>query len=229
MIDPIVHSDRPVTLVGAGQATAQDLQISLTMAQTCVAADGGAAQALAAGVTPAAVIGDLDSLDADTRDRIPAEHVHLVAEQDSTDFEKALLRIAAPLVIGVGFLGGRIDHQLAVFHTLTRFPQRVCVLLGTQEVICLAPPQLRLPTEAEETVSLFPLGPVAGQSDGLQWPIAGLSFDPLSKIGTSNRATGPVELSFDRASMLLVLPRRLTQPLIRQLLLPDAARWPARA
>ena len=69
MIDPIVHSDRPVTLVGAGQATAQDLQISLTMAQTCVAADGGAAQALAAGVTPAAVIGDLDSLDADTRDR----------------------------------------------------------------------------------------------------------------------------------------------------------------
>ena len=228
MIPPIVQSAEPVTLVGGGQATRQDLQISLTFAPICVAADGGARLALEAGAEPAALIGDFDSVAPEDLSRIPPERQHRIEEQTSTDFEKALVRIDAPLVLGVGFLGGRLDHQLAVLHVLNALPDRPCLLLGAQEVICLAPPSIALPTEAGETVSLFPLGPVTGRSTGLAWPIDGIAFDPAVRIGTSNRATGPATIEMEGPGMLLILPRRLMPALVAQLSAPDAARWPAR-
>lgn len=229
MIDPIVHSSDPVTLVGAGEATTQDLQKSLMLAPTCVAADGGAALALAVGAEITALIGDFDSVSDEILSKIPSSRHYRVAEQTSTDFEKALIRIAAPLVVGVGFLGGRLDHQLAVLHSLVAFPERPCMLIGQEEVPCLAPPHIELPTQADDVVSLFPMAPVQGQSQGLVWPIQGLAFSPSSRIGTSNRATGPCALSFEAPEMLLMLPRCFMRPLAEQLSAPDAARWPARA
>ncbi|MEW9918935.1 thiamine diphosphokinase [Marimonas sp. MJW-29] len=229
MTDPIVHSETPVTLVGAGDATPEDLQNSLTLAPTCVAADGGAALCLSARAEIAAVIGDFDSISAETLAQIPPERHFEITEQVSTDFEKALIRIAAPLVLGVGFLGGRIDHQLAVFHALSAFPERRCLLLGHEEVVCLAPPRIELPMQPGERVSLFPMAAVTGHSEGLHWPIEGLDFAPASRIGTSNRALGPVSLSFGSPDMLLILPRRLMPALVARLSPPDAARWPARA
>lgn len=229
MIDPIVHSADPVTLIGAGEATPQDLQKSLTLAPLCVAADGGATLALAEGVDLAAVIGDFDSVTSEILSQISTARQHRITEQTSTDFAKALMRIQAPLVLGVGFLGGRLDHQLAVLHSLVALPERPCLLIGRDEVICLAPPHIELPMQAGEVVSLFPMAPVAGQSTGLEWPIDELSFAPSDRIGTSNRATGLTTMSFDGPEMLLMLPRRLMQPLAERLSSPDAARWPARA
>jgi len=59
-----------------------------------VAADGGARHALAAGLTPARVIGDLDSFSPDLRARLEAQgttfHLHPPAK-DETDLELALL------------------------------------------------------------------------------------------------------------------------------------------
>ncbi|MGC1506541.1 MAG: thiamine diphosphokinase [Sulfitobacter sp.] len=229
IFDPIVSSRNPVTLVGGGQATPQDLAEALTLAPLCVAADGGAALALQVGADLAALIGDFDSVAEEDWVRIPAARRHRIAEQDSTDFAKALSRVAAPVVLGVGFLGGRIDHQLAAFHTLAAHCDRPCVLLGQDEVICLAPPEVRLPTQAGDVVSLFPVSKVSGRSEGLEWPIQGLAFDPMTRIGTSNRATGPVVLQMETPAMLLVLPRRLMPQLVSVLAQPGSARWHARA
>ncbi len=227
--EPIVHSSDPVTLVGGGQATRSDLQKALTLAPLCVAADGGAALVLQADVMPAAVIGDFDSISDNVLCQIPEMRRHRIAEQDSTDFEKALTRIAAPLVVGVGFLGGRIDHQLAVLHTLAAFPSRACVLIGESEVVCLAPPEINLPTQAGDVVSLFPLAGVTGRSEGLNWPIEGLKFAPNIQIGTSNQANGPIDIQMDGPSMLLILPRRLLSELVAALCAPDAVQWPVHA
>ena len=81
---------------------------------------GGRARALAAGIVPQAVIGDLDSISEAGRAAIPPGRLHRVAEQETTDFEKALRHIAAPFVLGVGFAGTRIDHLLAALTTLVR-------------------------------------------------------------------------------------------------------------
>lgn len=212
-------------LVGGGPAGAAGLRLLARIAPCVVAADGGARAALAAGLLPEAVIGDLDSLDAASRAAIAPERIHLVAEQDSTDFDKALRSISAPVVLGAGFLGARRDHELACLNALVRHADRPCVLVGRSEVILHLPPVLDLPLGAGDAVSLFPLRAVTGRSRGLHWPIDGLAFAPDGRIGTSNRATGPVHLAMDGPGMLAILPRRVLRPLVAAL--GRAARWPA--
>ncbi len=213
MTDPVLSSERPVVLVGGGPVTAQDMAEARAIAGAVVAADGGADRALALGVRPDAVIGDMDSLSAAAR-AVLAGSVHAVTEQDSTDFEKCLVRIAAPLVIAVGFAGARLDHALAVFNALARHPARRCVMLAEREVIVLAPPRIALDLVPGTRVSLFPLAPVTGRDKGLHWPIDGIGFAPGGVIGTSNRAEGPVDLAFDAPGMLLMLPRRCAGALL---------------
>lgn len=213
MTDPVLSSVGPVVLVGGGPVTAADMAEARSHGGSVVAADGGADRALALGVRPDAVIGDLDSLSAHARAAL-GDAVHAVSEQDSTDFEKCLLRIAAPLVIAVGFAGARLDHALAVFNTLARHPARRCVVLAEREVIMLAPPRIALDLPAGTRVSLFPLCGVTGRGTGLHWPIDGIGFAPGGVIGTSNKAEGPVDLAFDAPGMLLMLPRRCTGALL---------------
>lgn len=220
---PIVTSDAPVFLVGAGPVTATDLQLGRSAAGEVVAADGGACALIEAGITPCAVIGDMDSLTDAPRARIPAEAVHRIADQNSTDFEKCLTRIDAPLVLAAGFSGGRMDHLLAVFNALVRHPRRRCVLIGPEDIAVLVPPVLHVAVPEGATVSLFPLAPVSVQSRGLQWPVAGLPFRPDGQIGTSNRALGPLELTCDGPGMLLFLPRDLFGVLVDAL--AGAPRW----
>lgn len=208
MKNAFVCSQNPVTLVGGGEIGPQDLALALEFAPLLVAADGGAAHALAAGHVPAAVIGDFDSLRHADRDRLPPDRLLRVAEQDSTDFDKALGNIAAPLVLAVGFLGARLDHQLAAFSTLLRFADRSCVLIGPDEIVFHVPPTLRVGLTAGDVVSLFPMSPVSGRSQGLQWPIDGLRLCPGGRIGTSNRATGPVHLVTEGPGLLAIVPRR---------------------
>lgn len=225
----IVHGVCPITLVGGGQATPSDLHSALTLAPRCIAADGGAVLALQAGIMPEAVIGDFDSIPAEVQQQVPVDRLHRIDEQDSTDFEKALTRITAPVVIGVGFTGGRIDHQLGALHTLMVCADRPCVLLGPEELVFLAPPRMSLPTTGAEVVSLFPLGVVTGRSTGLHWPLDGLQFAPGGQSGTSNRATGPITVEVNAPALLMIVPRRLLKPVVAALAAPEAARWPARA
>lgn len=207
MTAKIVHSDSPLTLIGGGEADLALLRALRQFAPQVVAADGGAALALAAGLEPLAVIGDMDSLGAADLARIDPALVHHVTEQDSTDFEKALCRVDAPLILGLGFLGARRDHELANYNTLVRHAHRACILVGADEIVMLAPPDLSLDLDPGTRVSLFPMRAVTGRSSGLLWPIDGIGFSPDGRVGTSNAATGPVRLAFDAPGMLLILPR----------------------
>ncbi|WP_299045353.1 thiamine diphosphokinase [uncultured Tateyamaria sp.] len=230
MTFPIVHSSDPVALFGGGAADLADVAAVQALATRFVAADGGAEVALRAGVALDAVIGDFDSVSPETLAQIPADRHHRIAEQDSTDFDKALRHIAAPLVLAVGFLGGRVDHQLACLSVLARYPDRPCILLGPEECVLLCPPALDLDTRAGEVVSLVPLAPVQGTSAGLRWGIDGLVFDPMVRVGTSNMAEGPVALTMTAPAMILIVPRRCLSSLTRALVHASRpARWPARA
>lgn len=203
----ILRSPNPVTLIGASDASPQDVDECLTLAPTLVAADGGAATVLAQNRVPEAVIGDFDSLPPEMRATLPTDRLHPIAEQETTDFEKCLHAIDAPLILAIGFTGRRIDHELAVYNALTRHPDRPCIVLGASDLVFLAPLKLALDLEVGSRLSLFPMGPVTGRSEGLEWPIDGLNFAPNGRIGTSNRVTGPVLLEFDAPAMLVVMPR----------------------
>ena len=217
----IVQSRSGVTLVGGGQATPALLRAALRLAPRLVAADGGADRALAAGLMPEAVIGDFDSISAAARARLPAAALHRIAEQETTDFDKALRSIDAPFVLAVGFSGARVDHTLAVFSALAQHAERRCLVLSAQDVCFLAPLSLTLRLKVGARLSLYPLGPVAGESTGLRWPIGGLAFAPDGRIGTSNEVSAPeVRLTFSAPRMLVILPRAALPPAIASLV-PD--------
>ena len=223
----IVHSSVPVTLVGGADLRLSDLTMALTFAPGLVAADGGADHLLQAGPQPQAVIGDMDSISGPARLAF-AGVLHPVPEQETTDFDKALRHVAAPLVIALGVTGGRFDHELAALHVLLRHPDRVCVVLGPDSLTVLCPPVLALNLAAGTVVSLFPMGPVRCGSTGLRWPTDGMDFAPATVIGTSNEATGPVTLTPDAPAMLLILPAGTLAETVRALLAAPA-QWPARA
>ncbi len=219
MILPIVQSTQGVTLAGGGPFSLRDLRLALARAPLPVAADSGADRLLRLGVMPAAVIGDMDSISARAKAEIPVQHQRLVAEQATTDFDKALRLIEAPLVLALGFAGARLDHGLAAMSTLVARAERRCILIGPQDLAFAAPPRLELDLVPGEPLSLFPMAPVTGRSEGLEWPIAGISFAPDGMIGTSNRVQARrVVLEFDRRGMLVILPRRRLDAAIRALL-----------
>lgn len=203
---PILTSATGVTLIGGGDADAGIAAQAVALAPTVVAADGGADRARAFGLDPVAVIGDFDSISDQTRAAIAPERLYHVAEQDSTDFEKCLSRIAAPFVIAVGFAGDRLDHTLAALTTMARLRAPPCLMLTPADVAFIAPPSLALPVAAGTRVSLFPMGAVTGTSTGLRWPIDGLGLTPWARVGTSNLATGPVTLRLS-GPCLILLPR----------------------
>ncbi len=224
MQKPIVASNHNITLIGSGDLAPRDLAEALSLAPVLVAADSGADAALAQGHVPDAVIGDFDSLSDAARAALPPDRLHQITEQESTDFDKALRHVAAPLMLAVGFLGARIDHQLAVLNVLARRSDRACILLGGDELIFAAPPQLTVALDPGDIVSLFPMRRVTGRSQGLTWPIDGLILEPHGRVGTSNRAEGAMTLDIDGPGLLVILPRRVL-PAAMAALSARAATW----
>lgn len=219
MNSPIVQSTQGITLAGGGPFGRRDLALCLARAPVAVAADGGADRLLRLGVMPEAVIGDFDSISAATRAMIPLQNQHVVPEQSTTDFDKALRLIAAPVVLALGFAGARLDHGLAAMHTLVSHPDQRCILVGPDDLAFAAPARLDLSLTPGDPLSLFPMAAVTGRSAGLEWPIAGLAFSPAGQIGTSNRVVSRrVVLEFDSPGMLVILPRRRLDAAIRALL-----------
>lgn len=199
-----------------------------------VAADGGVSSVIAAGEMPDAVIGDFDSLPGEIRKTLPKDRLFRVTEQDSTDFEKSLSRIDSPLVLALGFTGGRLDHELAVYHGLLAFPDRRCVLIGAEDILFLAPPDFNITLPAGSRFSLMPLCPVRAESSGLHWPLKGSLFAPGVLIGTSNKVAGDVgecrvSVNCDRPGMLVILPREALEAAMRSLTGQACAQWPVRA
>lgn len=226
-IQPIVRAREPIALVGGGQIGPNDLNLVLNRVKSTVAADGGAAVLVDSGHVPDAVIGDFDSLKESYRAQIPAKRLFPIQEQDSTDFDKALRHIQAPLILGVGFLGARLDHQLAVLSALVCHRDRACILLGEHEVVFHAPPWLRLSLDPGCTVSLFPFCRVTGHSRGLKWPIDGLVLEPGGRVGTSNQSEGELELQVDGPGLLVLVPRDTLDQVMQAFLSGQTGRWPS--
>ncbi len=207
MNEAIVQSTAGVTLAGGGGFSLKLLEIARALAPTLVAADGGADRLLRLGAEPEAVIGDFDSISKQSQARL-AGRLFPISEQATTDFDKALRSVVARFVLAIGFSGARLDHGLAVLNALVSHRDKRCLVLGGHDVTFLAPRALTLRLPVGSRLSLFPMGPVEGESQGLRWPLQGIRFSPAGMIGTSNEVTAPVvTLRFSADLMLVILPR----------------------
>ncbi|MEO9824710.1 MAG: thiamine diphosphokinase [Paracoccaceae bacterium] len=215
-----VRSEQGITLVGGGAPSAKNIAEALSFAPTLVAADGGANYCADLGLEPSAIIGDFDSLDADVRTGFAASQMIEVSdwqEQDTTDFQKCLERLFAPFVLAVGFSDARLDHTLANLAALAQRQGPPTILIGTHDVVFASPAEIDLDVSIGTRLSLFPMEPMQGRSGGLEWPIDGLTLAPLGRLGTSNRTTGPVRLTFKKPGCLVLTPRATLQAVMQAL------------
>ncbi|MEO0484621.1 MAG: thiamine diphosphokinase [Pseudomonadota bacterium] len=200
---PISTDGAPATLVGGGEGSASLLNLALSHAPLLVAADGGIHLAQAAGVTPAAVIGDFDSA---TPGSLAGTDIRHRPDQNLTDFQKCLAEVDAPLFLGVGFLGGRLDHQLAAFSAILGEPRPV-VLVSHTELAFIAPERLALNLGEGTPLSLWPLRAATLTTTGLRYPLTQAAVAPDGLTSTSNHVEGgPVTITSDRRALLVTAP-----------------------
>ena len=170
-------------------------------ADILLAADGGAAFLVAAGVTPEAVVGDFDSLDDVAAAALRAQGVEFVrhpAHKDVTDgelaVEEALRRGAGELLLAGAT--GALDHTLGHLAILRRLGERgiaarmvapdlaVAVLAAPAEVVLAAPAGAR--------VSLAPAGGDAIVSlGGLEYRLDRGLLPADACLGLGNHVAAP--------------------------------------
>ena len=208
---------RAIIIAGGESAKGQDWRHWRGEADLIIGADGGAMHALAGGLLPHWVVGDMDSLDSQERAQLEAHgcrfHVHPRAK-DETDLELALTYAAeqgAKEILILGALGGRLDHTLANV-LLLALPAldglRVRIVEGDQQALLLRGGEaVTLSGRPGDLVSLLPLGgEVKGVSTmGLAWRLedARLQFG-LSR-GVSNEMTATEARSQVENGFLLVI------------------------
>lgn len=217
----IVSSPKAITLIGGAQVSQSILSEALKYGENVVCADGGADTALWACLNPVAVIGDMDSASEAAKDAY-GDVLHPIPEQNSTDFDKCLRNIEAPLIIGVGFLGDRVDHMLACLHVLLKYRDKPVVLLGDHDVVFIAPSHIRLTLPVGSRLSLMPLPGARVDTRGLRWEVKDGAMSLTQFIGTSNEVAAPVVELRAMGGLGVILPPEALGAVIDAL--TDAAR-----
>ena len=174
-----------------------------------VAADGGLDVALAAGLTPDVLIGDLDSVSDDGLDWADenATIERHPADKDHTDTELALRHAVErrPRRITMVGGGGRLDHTIAALGALgaphlTSIPELDAWWGGQHVDVVHGPARRRLQLEPGSTLSLIVFGRHCQRVrlDGVRWPLRDAQIATTVGVGVSNEVTaedGVVSLS----------------------------------
>jgi len=191
-------------IIANGQIHDSDLHRSLAApTDLVICADGGASNALALGLQPQVVVGDLDSLDESLHSRLEKMHCQFIVHpacKDETDLELALyyaIEHGVDEILILGALGGRIDQTLANVQLLA-LPElrsvKARILDGRQEISLIRDAAL-IEGQVGDTVSLLPLTEeVTGiYTEGLEYALenATLYLGPsrgISNVLTSSQA-----------------------------------------
>jgi thiamine pyrophosphokinase len=188
---------------------------------TLIAADGGTRHALALGLTPSVVIGDLDSLTADDRRKLDAAGTEIrryPRDKNETDFELTLqyaVEAGYHDILLVAALGDRLDQtlgNLALLSDPSLVGLHIRVDDGMEQVFFVST-QARLEGRPGDLVSLIPWGiEVTGvTTDGLRWPLQGDMLYPFKTRGISNELLGEMASISLESGLLLIVHSRSQQ------------------
>ncbi|MBQ7650119.1 MAG: thiamine diphosphokinase [Victivallales bacterium] len=152
----------------------------LRNAERIVACDGAAIPLMAGGIMPDAVIGDLDSISGDLRQRLADRIVH-VSEQDTNDLSKAFrfcISNGWRDIVILGATGKREDHTLGNISLLADFSEiapGISMITDEGEFLALHGPAA-VKCAVGQQVSIFALDADTHiYSTNLKYPLEGLA------------------------------------------------------
>ena len=185
-MDNLFQHDQPVILVGAGQVNKDAFQ-QLPEELPVIGVDGGGNTLQDLGRPPSLVLGDMDSFTSDPGIDCP---IIPISDQDSTDFEKALGLIKAPLLIGLGFLSDRLDHAVAALDALAK-TKTPTLLIGESECVAVLDRGLTWQLEPGVRISIIPWPQQSFVSSiGLKYRLDDLTLKLTERLGSSNESLG---------------------------------------
>ena len=218
---PLEYS-KPVLIVGPADINFESLAKLARHGFAIVAADGGANRLMNKGVIPDAIIGDMDSLDMALAQKYKIRMIK-TSEQDSTDFEKCLYSIDAPLFLALGFTGKRFDHTMATLHGMVKYhPEKKIILVGGEDVSFIHSGKYEKPATKGQVFSIFPLEQIEfSNGSGLKYSLQNLELSLGKAIGTSNLATEEIVTvipapQYAKTPYLVTLPNAMLDGLIHE-------------
>ena len=210
---------RTAIVVLGGVAPAPGFLTDAEAGAFVVAADSGAAHALALGLVPDVVVGDLDSIDPDLLARLERDGARIErhrVDKDETDLELAIdvaVREGVEAVLVVGSHGGRVDHSAATLMVLTapeRSGVRMSALLdGAQLSVVHGGSVLALDGAPGDVVTLLAMhGDAHGvRTTGLEYPLHGETLSAGRARGVSNvQLDAHATVSVAEGTVLVIRP-----------------------
>lgn len=177
-----------------------------------ICADGGYDLAAADGIVPDLLIGDFDSLSAQSP--ISGEIIRVPSEKDDTDLTICLdhaLKMEFDEYIIIGGIGGRLDHTLGNIQALSYacdHIQKITLMDPNNTLIMLTGTQTTLtknPAKQYFSVFSFTERCTGVYITGAKYPLNNAEIRSNQTLGVSNEFTGnSVKISASRGKLLIV-------------------------
>ena len=180
-----------------------------------IAADGGTRHALALGLNPKVIIGDMDSLPAGFEiSKFDNDVILYPQDKNETDLELAIqhaLNLNPEQIIILAALGGRLDQTLGNIALISNLQPATCNLKldnGIEEVF-FCRDQVQVEGKVGDIVSLIPCqGDVTGVvTKNLKWPLQNETLYPQKTRGISNEMTSGTATVQITSGLLLIVHR----------------------
>jgi thiamine pyrophosphokinase len=207
-----------VVVIGGGALSPRFLT-DIALDATIVAADSGLDHAVAAGLRPTILVGDLDSISAHGKMWAYAHELEIdqyPVDKSATDTELALARAAktdATDLLVVGAIGDRFDHALGTVAALgnpalARFDAIRLALDETSVHVMHPGRSVTIDLPQNTSFSLLALhGPCRGvEVTGARWPLSDATLPSSSTLGISNETTGLLHVAVADGILTLVVP-----------------------
>ena len=179
-----------------------------------IAADGGTRHALALGLIPNVIVGDLDSLPSNFEPSIfNGEIVLYPKDKNETDLELAIqyaLTLKPEQVIILAALGGRLDQTLGNIALISDLRDNNFRLDDGVEEVFFCRDHVQINGNIGDLVSLIPWQGEVTEivTKGLKWPLQAETLYPHKTRGISNEMLGAAATVQIKSGSLLVVHRR---------------------
>jgi thiamine pyrophosphokinase len=183
-----------------------------------ICADGGTRHALALGVKPNLIIGDMDSAEKSQLQKLKVEDVAIELfphDKNETDLELAInhaIELNPNQITIIAALGGRLDQTLANIALLTdlRLSTVDIRLDDGLEQIFICRDQAQVHGRSGDLISLIPWqGAVSNvRTENLRWPLQNETLYHDKTRGISNEMLGELALISIGSGLLLIVHRR---------------------